>query len=70
MLPHPAAAPERPAKLPGKPGGQSTKYMIIISLAIVAGLGWWLWQKQLSQINRNYGQNETVIVKAIHDLND
>ena len=48
-LPHPAVAPERPAKLRGKPGGQSTKYMIIIGLAIVAGLGWWLWQKQLSQ---------------------
>ena len=48
-LPPPAVAPQRPAKLPGKSGGQSTKYMIIIGLAIVAGLGWWLWQKQLSQ---------------------
>ena len=45
MLPPPAAAPERPAV----PGGKSNKYMIIIGLALVAGLGWWLWQKQLSQ---------------------
>ena len=44
-LPPPAAAPERAVA----PGGKSNKYMIIIGLALVAGLGWWLWQKQLSQ---------------------
>lgn len=49
MLPPPAAAPERPVRLPAGSGGKSAKYMIIIGLAIVAGLGWWLWQKQLSQ---------------------
>ena len=48
-LPPPAAAPERPVRLPAGSGGKSAKYMIIISLALVAGLGWWLWQKQLSQ---------------------
>lgn len=42
--PPPAALPEhQPAS-----GGGSRKYLILIGLAVVAALGWWLWQKQLS----------------------
>ncbi|MBY0506034.1 MAG: HlyD family secretion protein [Bryobacteraceae bacterium] len=45
-LPPPPAAPARhePA-----PRGGAGKYLTILGLVVVAGLAWWLWQKQLSQ---------------------
>ena len=45
-LPPPAAVPEF---RPSAPRGRSSKYLIMLGLVVVAGLGWWLWQKQLSQ---------------------
>lgn len=48
--PPPVATPGRhPVAPSGAPSGAANKYLIFLGLAVVAGLGWWLWQKQLSQ---------------------
>lgn len=48
----PVASPPQPAApehVAPPSGGGFRKLLILLGLAVIAGLGWWLWQKQLSE---------------------